>query len=222
MKEEFRSVLAAWGVELPAESLARLEAFEAALREKNAVQNLVSRNDEPLLWERHILDSLAAVPLLKRLLKAGASVADAGSGAGFPGLVLAAVLPEFKFDLLDSRSKRCEFLTGAAAAMPCPNVEVAWRRVGEGGPGSERRYAAVTERAMGHLENILPQCLNILSGGGSFLAWQSAAQLAGRRPDVEAALAKARGEQAEDYRYRLPGESEDRHILVFRKKAQKR
>lgn len=219
MKEEIRSALAAWGLELPAEGLARLQAFEAALREKNAVQNLVSRNDEPLLWERHILDSLAAVPLLRRLLKPGAAVADAGSGAGFPGLVLAAVLPEFAFELLDSRNKRCEFLAWAAAAMPCANVAVAWRRVGEGGPGAERRYAAVTERAMGHLENILPQCLNILSEGGSFLAWQSAAQLAQSRPEVEAALKKARGEQAEDYRYRLPGESEDRHILVFRKRA---
>ena len=218
MKEEFRSVLAAWGVELPAESLARLEAFEAALREKNAVQNLVSRNDEPLLWERHILDSLAAVPLLKRLLKAGASVADAGSGAGFPGLVLAAVLEEFRFELLDSRGKRCDFLGLAAASMLAGNVAVFQRRVGEGGPGAETRYAAVIERAMGQLENILPQCLNILSGGGCFLAWQSGAQLAKGRPAVDAALKKAGGELLENFTYRLPGEETDRHILVFRKR----
>jgi 16S rRNA (guanine527-N7)-methyltransferase len=217
MNEGVKNTLAAWGLELPDAGLARLRAFDAALREKNAVQNLVSRNDEPLLWERHILDSLAAVPLLRRLLAPGAPVADAGSGAGFPGLVLAAVLPEYGFDLLDSRSKRCEFLSWAAAAMPCTNVKVAQRRVGEGGPGTRRRYAAVTERAMGQLENILPQCLNILGKGGFFLAWQSAAQVASDRPAVGAALARAGGRLAETFSYRLPGEAEDRRILVFTK-----
>lgn len=221
MNETVTAALAAWGLQPEEEGRRRLEAFAAALLEKNAVQNLVSRNDEPLLWERHILDSLAAAPLLRRLLKPGAAVADAGSGAGFPGLVLAAVLPELAFELVDSRVKRCEFLSGAAAAMGCANVAVSQRRVGEGGPGSERRYAAVTERAMGQLENILPQCLNILSEGGVFLAWQSAAQLAKGRPAVEAALKKGRGELAETHSYRLPGENEDRHILVFRKQGRK-
>lgn len=218
MNDAVKGTLAAWGLAPDAGALGRLEAFAAALKEKNAVQNLVSRNDEPLLWERHILDSLAAVPLLRRLLKPGAAVADAGSGAGFPGLVLAAVMPEFGFELLDSRNKRCEFLAWAAGRMGCANVAVAQRRIGEGGPGAQRRYAAVTERAMGQLENILPQCLNILSEGGYFLAWQSSAQLAQGRPAVEAALKKAGGELAETHSYRLPVETEDRHILVFRKR----
>jgi len=217
VNETVKSALAGWGLELPPAAWNRLEAFAAALKEKNSVQNLVSKNDEPLLWQRHILDSLAAAPLLRRLLRPGAAVADTGSGAGFPGLVLAAALEEFSFELLDSRSKRCDFLSWAASRMPCANVSVSWRRVGEGGPGSERRYAAVTERAMGKLENILPQCLNILSPGGRFLAWQSAAQLAEGRPAVNAALAGAGGELAETFSYRLPGEGEDRHILVFTK-----
>jgi 16S rRNA (guanine527-N7)-methyltransferase len=218
MNENISAALAAMGVELDPGSLARVEAFAAALREENAVQNLVSRNDEPLLWERHILDSLAAAPLLRRLVKPGGAVADAGSGAGFPGMVLAAALPELKFDLVDSRAKRCDFLGRAAARIGCSNAAVFQRRIGEGGPGSERRYAAVTERAMGQLENILPQCLNILFKGGHFLAWQSSAQLAQGRPAVEAALKKAGGELAETRSYRLPGEAEDRHILVFRKR----
>lgn len=199
------------------EELRRLEAFAAALLERNSVQNLVSRKDEPLLWERHILDSLAAAAPLRRLLKPGAAVADAGSGAGFPGLALAAVLPEFGFELLDSRAKRVEFLAEAAAAMGAGNVKAFQRRVGEGGPGSERRYGAVIERAMGQLENILPQCLNITERGGYFLAWQSAAQMAAARPAVDAALAKAGGTLSGSLPYRLPGEAADRHILVFRK-----
>lgn len=217
MNDAIKTTLSAWGLELDPARQSRLEIFAAELKEKNSMMNLVSRNDEPLLWERHILDSLAGAAVLRRLVKPGAAIADAGSGAGFPGLVLAAVLEDFRFELLDSRSKRCDFLGLAAASMLAANVAVFQRRVGEGGPGSERRYAAVVERAMGQLENILPQCLNIAEEGGYFLAWQSGAQLARSRPAVSAALAKAGGKASETFSYRLPGEAEDRHIVVFRK-----
>ncbi len=217
MNDSIKNTLSAWELRLTDENLRKLEVFSAGLKEKNAVQNLVSEKDIPQLWERHLLDSLAAAPLLRRHLKPGALIADAGSGAGFPGLVLAAALEEFNFQLLDSRVRRCDFLTEAAAAMGARNVSVFNRRVGEGGAGSDQRYAAVTERAMGQLENILPQCLNILVKGGIFLAWQTAAQLAQPRPAVEAARRKARAEVAETRAYRLPGESADRFIVVFRK-----
>ncbi len=217
MNETVTKTLETWGLNLTPESLRRLELFAAALAEKNAVQNLVSEKDMPQLWERHFLDSLAAAPLLRRLVKPGSLVADAGSGAGFPGLALAGALHELSFQLLESRERRCEFLTETAAAMGARNVAVFNRRVGEGGPGSEQRYAAVTERAMGQLEIILPQCLNILAKGGFFLAWQSAAQLAQPRPAVEAAMRKAKAELAETFAYRLPGESADRYIMVFKR-----
>lgn len=217
MNENIRAALGGWGMELGPETRAALDAFAGCLLEKNAVMNLVSRADEPQLWERHILDALAGAPLLRRLLRPGAAIADAGSGAGFPGLALSAELREYSFDLLDSNGKRCAFLNWAAAAMKSRNVRVFHRRLGEGGPAAQRRYDAVIERAMGQLENILPQCLNILSDGGVFLAWQSAAQLAGARPAVDAALAACGGEIAETFRYRLPGENEDRSIVVFRR-----
>ena len=138
MNDAFRTTLAQWGLQLPPAAERRLGIFAAELLEKNSMMNLVSKNDEPLLWERHILDSLAGASVLRRLLKPGAAVADAGSGAGFPGLVLAAVLEEFSFELLDSRGKRCDFLGLAAASMLAGNVAVFQRRVGEGSPGAER------------------------------------------------------------------------------------
>ena len=217
MTDIVKTAISGWGLELGPAAERRLRIFAAELIEKNSIMNLVSKNDEPLLWERHILDSLAGAAVLRRLLKPGAAIADAGSGAGFPGLVLAAVLEEFRFELLDSRGKRCDFLGLAAASMLCANVAIFQRRVGEGGTGSETRYAAVIERAMGQLENILPQCLNILDKDGYFLAWQSAAQLAKGRPEVQKALAKAGSKLIETVSYRLPGETGDRHIVVFGK-----
>lgn len=217
MNDAVKAVLAAWKLELSPEASARLEAFAAALKEKNSLLNLVSKTDEPQLWERHILDALAAAPLLRRLLKPGSLIADAGSGAGFPGLALSAELSEYAFELLDSNGRRCAFLNWAAASMKARNVSVFHLRLGEGGRGTEPRYGAVIERAMGQLENILPQCLNILSEGGIFLAWQSAAQLSQARPAVETALRITGARQEEVFSYRLPGENADRHVVVFRK-----
>lgn len=218
MNEAVKSALDAWGLLLSAESLARLELFASGLSEKNSLLNLVSAPDLPRLWERHILDALAAAPLLRRLLTPGARIADAGSGAGFPGLVLSAALPEYSFSLLDSNGKRCAFLNWSAARMKSANVSVLHRRLGEGGRAAQERYDAVLERAMGQLENILPQCLNILAEGGRFLAWQSGAQLAAARPEADAALRAAGSGLLEVHSYRLPGSAEDRHIAVFGKK----
>ncbi|MDO8805232.1 MAG: class I SAM-dependent methyltransferase, partial [Elusimicrobiota bacterium] len=131
MTDAVTATLEAWGLKLTGESLRKLEIFAAGLKEKNSVQNLVSEKDMPQLWERHILDSLAAAILLRRRLRPGALIADAGSGAGFPGLALSAALEEFNFQLLDSRVRRCDFLSWAAAAMGARNVAVFNRRVGE-------------------------------------------------------------------------------------------
>jgi 16S rRNA (guanine527-N7)-methyltransferase len=215
METEIRAALAAWGVELAPSQEAALEKYRAELLAANAVMNLISPKDEAAVWSRHFADSLAATPLLRRLLPPGGLAADSGTGAGFPGIPLAAAFPGHRFELLDSQNKRCEFIRRAAAAAGIANIEVFHRRVGEGPKAP--RYALVCERAMGKLENILPQCLNMLSPGGHFLAWQSAAQMAESRPAVEQALRKCRARLAEKYAYRLPGEQASRYIAVFRR-----
>lgn len=215
MNEEFRRTLENWKLDPGQEALDRIGVFVKELVANNAVMNLISKKDEDMVWTRHIADSLAAAGLLERLVKKGGLVADSGTGAGFPGVPLAAVLPELRFELLDSNGKRCLFIGRTLAEMKLTNAAVFQRRVGEG-PRVEK-YRAVTERAMGQLENILPQCLNMLLPGGVFLAWQSAAQMAQDRPEVSKALRKGRGELAEKFAYRLPGENEDRYIAVFRK-----
>ena len=212
MDNELKDLLAAWGVGLAPEQENRLAIYVAELKAANAVMNLISPKDEAAVWTRHIADSLAAVPVLRRLVKPGSLIADSGTGAGFPGLPLAAVLGDYDFELIDSIGKRCDFVRRAAAAAGV-SLSVTQRRVGEG--PKLARYAAVTERAMGHLENILPQCLNMLKNGGFFLAWQSAAQMAAPRPEVERELKRCRAALAEKHGYRLPGEEADRYIAVY-------
>jgi 16S rRNA (guanine527-N7)-methyltransferase len=204
-----KKTLEKWGITLTTEQFSQLSLFEKELLEKNSRFNLVSHNDAANLWPRHILDALAGARLLAKLLKPGDVVADAGAGAGFPGIPLAVALGNFRFDLWDSNLKRQMFLTWSASSLKLKNVRALHRRIGQSCSFETGKYDAVVERAMGKLENILPQCLNMVKPGGIFLAWQSCP------PDARTPACAPRTQEV--YAYRLPHEEKDRFILIFRK-----
>jgi 16S rRNA (guanine527-N7)-methyltransferase len=93
------------------ESQARLKLYADLLRKWQAQINLVSSDTIPLLWERHIADSLQ----LRTYIGTGEkTVVDLGSGAGLPGLVLALAYPEYRVTLIESNGKKAAFLKEAA------------------------------------------------------------------------------------------------------------
>jgi 16S rRNA (guanine527-N7)-methyltransferase len=102
--------------DVPRETLERLDLFVELLRIENEAQNLVSRSTLGQVWNRHIVDSaqllLHAPPRPERWL-------DLGSGAGFPGLIIALLYPG-SVTLLEPRTKRVDFLHKAASVLALP------------------------------------------------------------------------------------------------------
>jgi 16S rRNA (guanine527-N7)-methyltransferase len=96
------------------ETLAQLQAYADILTEWNTIHNLVAKSTLPDLWERHMWDSAQLAPLVPQT---AATLADLGSGAGFPGLVLAAMLPGIAVTLHEATTKKCAFLRAAADRM---------------------------------------------------------------------------------------------------------
>jgi 16S rRNA (guanine527-N7)-methyltransferase len=96
------------------ETLARLKAYADLLVDWNARHNLVARGTLPDLWRRHFWDSAQLAPLIPDSAR---SLADLGSGAGFPGLVLAAMRPDLAVTLHEATTKKCDFLKAAAERM---------------------------------------------------------------------------------------------------------
>jgi 16S rRNA (guanine527-N7)-methyltransferase len=154
-----RRHLAALGVSR--ETLARLETYAALLVRWQARINLVGPDTLPDLWTRHILDSAQVWPLIPPEAR---RVADLGSGAGFPGLVLA-ILGAPDVHLVESDARKCAFLR-EAARLTETKVTVLNRRIEQVAPLSAD---VVTARALAPLSLLLDWAAPHLAAGGQCL-----------------------------------------------------
>jgi 16S rRNA (guanine527-N7)-methyltransferase len=131
---------------VPRETMAKLDAFAQLLRAENERQNLVSRGTLDQLWLRHIADSAQ----LLRFAPAGAAWVDLGTGAGFPGLIVAA-LHDGPVTLVEERRLRVDFLTRAAALMEL-RIEILHAKAERVPP---RPFDVISARAFAPLEKLL-------------------------------------------------------------------
>jgi 16S rRNA (guanine527-N7)-methyltransferase len=138
-----------------AEGLARIETFAALVLEENQRQNLIAKPTEPHIWQRHIADSAQLIENVSRETfgaNAGGAWLDLGSGPGFPGLVIAALHPNMPVVLVESRSRRAEFLSRCIAALDLPKCRVEAQRLERVAPFPAR---AISARAFAPLPKLL-------------------------------------------------------------------
>jgi 16S rRNA (guanine527-N7)-methyltransferase len=135
---------------VPRETLSRLSTYVNLLVERNQGLNLVAASTLADVWRRHVLDSAQLVPLIP---PQATKIVDLGSGAGFPGLVLAIMLserPRLTVHLIEATQKKCRFLEEVAAATAAP-VQVHWARAEQ---MTGLIADAVTARAVAPLERL--------------------------------------------------------------------
>jgi 16S rRNA (guanine527-N7)-methyltransferase len=165
----------------------------------------------------HVADSLSGLAVTR--LRALSRLADIGSGAGFPGVVLAIAMPEARFDLIEASSRKCSFLERLTKELGLDNVSVVCRRAEEwaGAEGSEA-YDGVVVRAVGLLATLAEYAAPLLEAGGLLVAWK------GRRdPEEEAqgeAAAARLGMSFRGVEWVGPfAGSRNRHIYAYEKTA---
>ena len=139
----------------------RLRDYAALLHTWTRRINLVSAADQPNIWSRHVLDSLRLAPLLPAGTERGI---DLGSGAGFPGLVLA-IATGIPFDLIESDQRKAAFLREAARLTAAP-VTIHTTRI-EDTPIPPA--PVVTARALAPLDKLLPMAARHLAAGGTMI-----------------------------------------------------
>ena len=146
------------------ETQERLDTYLALLQRWNATHNLVSRADTGDLWRRHVLDSLQLLPLAP---PAAAGWLDLGSGAGFPGLVVAIAAAERRpgtvVDLIESSHRKSAFLRAAIAATKAP-ARVHTVRVEDALDDWQAPVDILTSRALAPLDQLLAWCGPLVGG----------------------------------------------------------
>jgi 16S rRNA (guanine527-N7)-methyltransferase len=146
-------------------------ALETLLRLLALPEAPVSASSARRAREVHVADSLSGLEL--KPLRKAKRIADLGSGAGLPGLVLAARLSDARVDLIESVSRKCEFLRMAGERMGLPNVTVVCERSEAWAEGDGREaYDAVTARAVGSLATLAELASPLLRAGGVLVAWK--------------------------------------------------
>lgn len=131
----------------------RLESFIAFLLAESDNQNLISASTRDHVWARHMVDSAQLLCHIDRPCPLGTTWLDLGSGAGFPGLVVAALAPNTRFVLVESRRKRIEFLKSAADILGIADRVVIEGRRLETLPSFAADY--ISARAFAPLDRLL-------------------------------------------------------------------
>ena len=167
---------------LPADAAPRLAEFAGAVLEKNKVMNLTAITDPADFAALHLLDSAC---LLTMADFRGRSVVDVGTGAGFPGVPLRLLEPDFDLTLLDSLGKRVTFLRQTCAQMGLERVEAVHARAEEFAADRRESFDLAVSRAVAALNVLSELTLPLVRVGGSFLAMKAV--------DSDAEIAAARG-----------------------------
>ena len=208
------------GVELPpeggsshfgAETWGRLLQFAEMLVREGELRGLVGPRELERLWTRHILNSTAVLDYIPD----GASVGDVGSGAGFPGLVVAIARPDSRVTLIDSMDRRCEWLRDAVAELGLSNVSVRHGRSEE----FRGRFMAdvVTARAVANLKKLLPWTMPLVRPGGSLVGLKGV-RVDDEIDDAVKELRLYRAAWADVHVVTAFGTSEETRVLEVRKK----
>lgn len=199
--------VAALDLSLPEGAEEKLLAYLALLRKWNRTYNLTAVRGEEDMLTHHLLDSLAVLPVLEKsalVTRQGVTLADVGSGAGLPGLVLAVARPEWKIASIEASQKKAAFQQQAKIELGLSNVSIHCARVEAVkqvfGAAISRAFASLADfvHSAGHLSN------RLLAMKGIF-------------PADEVAALPAGWQLAASCQLRVPGLDAQRHLLVLEK-----
>jgi 16S rRNA (guanine(527)-N(7))-methyltransferase RsmG len=163
-----------YGIDLNDDLAGKLEIYARLLKEWNEKINLTAITDDEGIAVKHFLDCLLVGKYAD--FKKGDKIIDVGTGAGFPGLVLAAAYPHCQITLLDSTGKKLKAVEDIASNMGVSNVRIVHMRAEDAGkkPEFREQYNYATARAVAELRVLLEYTLPFVKKDGIFLSLKGA------------------------------------------------
>ena len=153
----------------------KLHIYLDLLKDWNSRMDLTAVTDDEETVDKHFIDSLAV--LKTGLIGEGASLIDVGTGAGFPGMVLAMARPDLRVTLMDAQQKRLNFLQAVAEAAGMENVKIIHARAEDGARKAElrERFDIAAARALAPLNVLCEYLLPYVKVNGRALCWKGPA-----------------------------------------------
>ena len=183
--------------------------------EENSKVNLISKNDEKYLWEKHVFDSLAIENFFEKFDTSKIkTILDIGTGGGFPSIPIAITYPHLKVTALDSIAKKIRAVQTIKDKLNIENLEPICTRV----ENLDAKFDMVTSRAVSSLKNICEYALPKLKKGGYFVAYKSR-KTPQEIEEANSILKKYNSKIVDIIEYSLPlEENHERNLIVILKK----
>jgi 16S rRNA (guanine527-N7)-methyltransferase len=194
------------GLALSSAASGQLLDYLQLLAKWNRTYNLTAIRDPLQMVSHHLLDSLAVLPHLP-LASGESALADAGSGAGLPGIPLAIARPHWRVTLAEASGKKCAFLRQAAIELDLANVTVHEGRVEDWQPAA--RFAVAISRAFAELGAFIAACRHLITPQGLLAAMK------GVQRQEELAAVPA-GFHCQVIPLRVPLVDAERHLVLCR------
>lgn len=201
----------AFGICLDAKKAEIFNNYVRIFLEKNSHINLISKNDEKLLFEKHIFDSLAINLFLR--LKGGETLLDIGTGGGFPSVPIALFYENLQVFALDSIRKKIKVIEEIKDELNITNLHPICDRA----ENIKQEFDYVTTRAVSALDTILKYAIPRLKKGGYFIAYKSKKAIEELK-EAEKTIKKFDLKLVKTIEYSLPlKENHERNLIIFQK-----
>ena len=181
---------------------------------QNSKLNLISKNDEKFLWEKHICDSLAIESFFKEIPLEGKKLLDIGTGGGFPAIPIALTYPQIEVFALDSIRKKINAIENIKQQLRIKNLHPICDRAEK----IKDKFDLITSRAVAPLKVISVYALPLLKNNGYFIAYKSR-RTNDEMEDAKNILKKYQAKIINIIEYKLPlTEDYTRNLIVIQKK----
>ena len=214
-KQEFLEELKKLGINLTNDQIDKLARFYQLLVNWNEKINLTTIIKEEEVYLKHFYDSLTLIKVVD--LRQPLTVLDVGTGAGFPGIVLKIVFPNLKITLLDSLTKRINYLNEIIKELDLHDIETVCSRCEEYTKINREKYDLVVARAVSHLKILSEMIIPTVKVNGYFIAMK--ANLNDELEKTIPMLKKLNSELKEIKEFSLPIENSKRTLVVMKKNA---
>ena len=216
MKEKLYELCKNNEIDLSDKQMEQFQIFYDYMIEMNQVMNLTSITEEDEVILKHFYDSMSVVKYYD--FNQGEYVIDVGTGAGFPGIPLAILLPGIQFTLMDSLNKRITFLKDVVEKCGLKNVECIHSRAEELAKDEKYRekYDICVSRAVANLSILLEYCIPFIKKGGKFISYKSISseeELSASQNAQNKLCCKLKN----NISFELPDTDNKRNFLIFEK-----